>query len=279
MSRILIVDDNAVNCDMLADVLSEWGYEVRQAYQGREVLPLLATFRPQLVLLDVMLPGMNGFEICKRIKEDPATENIAVILLTVLGDVEDRTQGIHVGADLFLSKPVNYKELRRQIESVLAKKRKLMDMESSQSVCQCLENAIACLDAAAYAAALETKDYCRRAARLLALPAETAAQAEMAAVFCAFGQLLAPSDGQAALRLLAPLHLTEWLRPYLLAEEAGNPGVALLCRVSRFCARRRETDDPVAALQALRVEYGEDAILAALRQTIEDERFLEQLRL
>lgn len=110
MAKILVVDDNLASCEMLSDVLTQWGYDVRQAHQGKEVLPLVEEFAPDLVLLDVMLPGMNGFEICKRIKASPKTENIAVILLTVLNDVEDRTQGIRVGADLFLSKPVNYKD-------------------------------------------------------------------------------------------------------------------------------------------------------------------------
>ena len=107
MAKILVVDDNLASCEMLSDVLTQWGYDVRQAHQGKEVLPLVEEFAPDLVLLDVMLPGMNGFEICKRIKASPKTENIAVILLTVLNDVEDRTQGIRVSADLFLSKPAN----------------------------------------------------------------------------------------------------------------------------------------------------------------------------
>ena len=97
MAKILVVDDNLANCDLLADVLSQWGYEVAKAHQGKEVLPMVEAFRPDLVLLDVMLPGMNGFEICKRIKASAETENIAVILLTVLNDVEDRAQGIRGG--------------------------------------------------------------------------------------------------------------------------------------------------------------------------------------
>ena len=138
MAKILVVDDNLANCDLLADVLSQWGYEVAQAHQGKEVLPMVEAFRPDLVLLDVMLPGMNGFEICKRIKASAETENIAVILLTVLNDVEDRAQGIRVGADLFLSKPVNYKELRRQIEFVLSNKTHMEELEESEAICECL---------------------------------------------------------------------------------------------------------------------------------------------
>ena len=137
MAKILVVDDNLASCEMLSDVLTQWGYDVRQAHQGKEVLPLVEEFAPDLVLLDVMLPGMNGFEICKRIKASPKTENIAVILLTVLNDVEDRTQGIRVGADLFLSKPVNYKELRRQIEFVLSNKTHIAELEESAAVCEC----------------------------------------------------------------------------------------------------------------------------------------------
>lgn len=86
MEKILVIDDNEVICDMLYDVLNEWGFCVEKAYQGMKALPLVDEFQPDLVLLDVMLPGMNGFEICRRIKSDPEKEHIAVILLTVLRD-------------------------------------------------------------------------------------------------------------------------------------------------------------------------------------------------
>ena len=86
MEKILVIDDNEVICDMLYDVLNEWGFCAEKAYQGMKALPLVDEFQPDLVLLDVMLPGMNGFEICRRIKSDPEKEHIAVILLTVLSD-------------------------------------------------------------------------------------------------------------------------------------------------------------------------------------------------
>ncbi len=98
---------------------------------------MVQKIQPDLVLLDVMLPGMNGFEICKRItKTSPKTENIAVILLTVLKEVEDRTNAINVGARYFLSKPVNHKELKKQIEFALQNKNKILYMEDARSVCR-----------------------------------------------------------------------------------------------------------------------------------------------
>ncbi len=68
MAKILVVDDNLANCDLLADVLSQWGYEVAQAHQGKRCCPWWRAFRPDLALLDVMLPDIDGFEICKRIR-------------------------------------------------------------------------------------------------------------------------------------------------------------------------------------------------------------------
>ena len=215
MAKILVVDDNLASCEMLSDVLTQWGYDVRQAHQGKEVLPLVEEFAPDLVLLDVMLPGMNGFEICKRIKASPKTENIAVILLTVLNDVEDRTQGIRVGADLFLSKPVNYKELRRQIEFVLSNKTHIAELEESAAVCECFLRFMRCLDPVLYRHSLQVQGYAKKLAMRLELSDQSIARAQIGAALHDVEKLLPEQegDGERALEIFAPLKMMEWLRP------------------------------------------------------------------
>ena len=112
MAKILVVDDNEQLRDLLKDVVESWGYEVLEASQGRSCLALAQKERPNIILLDVMLPGLSGYEVCQSLKEDPSTHDISIIMVSALTDVEDRIHGFKVGADNFLVKPINYEELR-----------------------------------------------------------------------------------------------------------------------------------------------------------------------
>lgn len=122
MTKILLVDDNALSCEVLADVMQTWGYEVYKLFVGTGVYEFVLRYRPDIILLDVMLPGMNGFEVCRRLKGSVDTFPIPVIMLTVLDDVEDRIRAFDVGADAFITKPVNYNELKTVINAFCAKK-------------------------------------------------------------------------------------------------------------------------------------------------------------
>src|ERR1700677_1367070 len=105
--RILVVDDIEANVRLLQAKLSAEYYDVLTASDGVTALAIAAEERPDLVLLDVMMPGMDGFEVCRRLKEDPATRHIPVVLVTALDGRADRITGLEAGADEFLTKPID----------------------------------------------------------------------------------------------------------------------------------------------------------------------------
>jgi class 3 adenylate cyclase len=118
-ARILVVDDTPQNVKLLADLLSAKAYEVCTAASGAEALERVRTDHPDLILLDVVMPGMSGYEVCRTIREDPETRLLPVVMVTALNPAEERVKGIEAGADDFLSKPVNAAELLARVGSLL----------------------------------------------------------------------------------------------------------------------------------------------------------------
>ncbi len=116
---ILVVDDHAETRELLDAHLANAGYRVLTAKSGPEALDAVAAHPPDLILLDVMMPGMDGYEVCRRLKSDERTAFIPIIILTALHDFELRLQGIELGADEFLSKPFNHPELLTRVRSLL----------------------------------------------------------------------------------------------------------------------------------------------------------------
>jgi PAS domain S-box-containing protein len=116
---ILAVDDSVPSARLLQTQLKRAGYEVIVAHDGEQALMEVERSLPDLIILDVMMPGLDGFTVCERIKSDPKTWFIPVILLTALNRIEDRIQGIEAGADDFLSKPFNREELLARVRSLL----------------------------------------------------------------------------------------------------------------------------------------------------------------
>ena len=106
-AKILVVDDNPKNVELLEASLASEGYDVLKAYNGAEALQVVKTARPDLVLLDIRMPEMDGYDVCRAIKSNPQTASISVIMVTVYDEIEEIEKGVEAGADDFLSKPVN----------------------------------------------------------------------------------------------------------------------------------------------------------------------------
>lgn len=117
--RILVVDDMPANVQLLTTYLKAVGYEVIPARDGEEALVLVRDAEPDLVLLDIMMPKLDGFEVCKRIRNDAATRYIPVIMVTALNEIEHKIKGQEAGADDFISKPFNKLELLTRVKSLL----------------------------------------------------------------------------------------------------------------------------------------------------------------
>ena len=123
-ARILVVDDDPTNVEVLTAWLESEHYVVSTAADGFEALAKIEAEKPDIVLLDVMLPEMDGFEVCRRIKSDPATEHIPVIMVTALSDVDDLVKGFEAGADDFVTKPFSGLALMARLRAQLRQKQR-----------------------------------------------------------------------------------------------------------------------------------------------------------
>ena len=117
--RVLIADDNVQGVELLEAYLSGSGYDLRTAADGEQTLREVAAWHPDLILLDIMMPRISGFEVCKRLRADPATQDVAVLMITALDQPSDMERAVDVGADEFLSKPIKKSELLLRVRSLL----------------------------------------------------------------------------------------------------------------------------------------------------------------
>ena len=155
MGSVLIVDDIAGNARLVEALLAPDGHAVRTAGDGAEALRLIGDAPPDLVLMDVMMPVVDGFEACRAIKQDAATRLIPVVLVTSLDDTASRVRGIEAGADDFVSKPFNAPELRARVRSLLRIKQYTDELDDAESVIISLARTIEARDTT-------TGDHCER---------------------------------------------------------------------------------------------------------------------
>ncbi|MGH7279141.1 MAG: response regulator [Candidatus Rokuibacteriota bacterium] len=131
-AKILVVDDTPQNVKLLSDLLTNKGYTVVTASSGAEGLRRIESDRPDLVLLDVVMPQMSGYDVCRKVRDNPATAILPVVMVTALDPVQERVKGLECGADDFLTKPINQPELLARVRSLLRVKQ-LYDTVQSQA--------------------------------------------------------------------------------------------------------------------------------------------------
>src|SRR6266850_4713749 len=140
-ARVLVVDDVEANVKLLEAKLSSEYFDVLLAYNGRSALQIADSELPDVILLDVMMPLMDGFEVCRRLKGNPRTADVPVVMVTALSDVADRLRGLESGADEFLTKPVNDTALFARVRSLVRLKRMMEELRLREEVCRRFGNA------------------------------------------------------------------------------------------------------------------------------------------
>src|SRR3954451_14036706 len=128
-ARILIAEDTPQAAELLEAFLAGTDYEVAFATDGEQTLRQVAAWKPDLILLDVMMPRISGFEVCKRLRADPATHDVAILMITALDQHSDVERAVEAGTDDFLSKPITKAELLRRIPALLEARRQKTDLD------------------------------------------------------------------------------------------------------------------------------------------------------
>jgi putative two-component system response regulator len=298
MAKILVVDDNEQNCELMRDILVTWGYDVYQAFQGTEAIDCTLRYLPDAILLDVMLPGLNGFEVCRELKEDARTRNIPIVMLSVLTDVEDRIRGFKVGADNFLSKPVNYYELRYRLACLIKQKQLLDVMECRDQVVTMWLTFMQLADPGLYNHVCLVHDYCQKVAGLLMLPKEQTSRLLIAAQLHDIGKLVTNTHASHQVngaKLVVSLNIGVWLAPLIAHHHDPLPALEqrsaivqndfneleILVPVNRFVNLRQQLsrDDSLAELQReLTDQCVQRPVIEALQQIITDEEFIQSFQ-
>jgi len=205
---ILVVDDEPANVDLVQSYLKANSYKVIKAYSGEEALKKAFADPPDLILLDVMMPGISGFEICRRLKSDNRTQLIPVILLTALQDFQSKIQGLEAGADEFLSKPFNLTELLTRVRNLLRIKRLTDQLEQTESVIFALARAVEAKDSYTKEHILRIAKYAERLGRALNLESQEILAIRYGGILHDIGKI---GVSEAILRKPGPLTEQEWL--------------------------------------------------------------------
>ncbi len=158
-SKILIVDDAPDNIVTLENILEDMPYEIYKAYNGREALSMVYEVEPDLILLDVMMPVMNGFEVAEKLKSDERTRLIPIIMLTALDGQGERLRGYKAGVDDFISKPFNIIELRLRVSNLLKLRTYISELEHAEQIIFSLARTVEAKDK-------YTEGHCERLSRM-----------------------------------------------------------------------------------------------------------------
>ena len=304
MKTVLIVDDNIKNLDLFKDFVESWGYETVTAQQGKDAISLAERYLPDIILLDVMLPGMSGYEVCRELKENTKTQHIPVVMITVLNDIADRIHGYKIGADQFLVKPVDYNELHAILDSLFGKKSMFDEMESRGTVIESLNVLLKqCLPSEAVVVADRKFHYCRKLCDYLNLSKNETEQGlllvriqDIIATLCKQKGTV-PED---EMTFLEPLKMDKWVKPLLLYIRGYLNGVdETLQRKIKECHLEKlagisfvldlygsilvsENGDDNKALLKLRQECSQyaypDDVVRFLEQIVNDELFMKSLK-
>ena len=304
MKTVLIVDDNIKNLDLFKDFVESWGYETVTAQQGKDAISLAERYLPDIILLDVMLPGMSGYEVCRELKENTKTQHIPVVMITVLNDIADRIHGYKIGADQFLVKPVDYNELHAILDSLFGKKSMFDEMESRGTVIESLNVLLKqCLPSEAVVVADRKFHYCRKLCDYLNLSKNETEQGlllvriqDIIATLCKQKGTV-PED---EMTFLEPLKMDKWVKPLLLYIRGYLNGVdETLQRKIKECHLENlagisfvldrygsilvsENGDDNKALLKLRQECSQyaypDDVVRLLEQIVNDELFMKSLK-
>ena len=139
-SRILIADDNEPNRELLEVYLADIDCEIVTAVDGSDTLEKVESFKPDIILLDIMMPKLSGFEVCQQLKADPVTRQIMVLMVTALGELGDIERAVEAGTDDFLSKPVNKIELVKRVENMLKLRHVSDELQRLRSYISSMDN-------------------------------------------------------------------------------------------------------------------------------------------
>ena len=139
-SRILIADDNPTNVELLEAYLSGVECDLAVAVDGKDTLDKVASFQPHMILLDVMMPKLSGFEVCKKVKQDAQLRRIMILMVTALNELGDIERAVEAGTDDFLSKPVQKVELLKRVQNMLKFKDVSDELERLRSYIQQMED-------------------------------------------------------------------------------------------------------------------------------------------
>jgi len=137
--RVLIADDNPQGAELLEAYLGECAFDVRTASDGEETLQQVQQWQPDLILLDIMMPKISGFEVCKRLRAAPATRDTAVLMITALDQPSDIERAVEAGTDDFLTKPINKSELLLRVRSLLRSRQNKRELERALAYIDAVE--------------------------------------------------------------------------------------------------------------------------------------------
>jgi two-component system, OmpR family, alkaline phosphatase synthesis response regulator PhoP len=129
MPRILIADDNPSNADLLDAHLDGSGFDTKLVYNGEDAIAAAREWKPDLILLDVMMPKLSGFEVCRRLRADPLTKGVSVLMVTALDQATDVETAVDAGTDDFITKPINKTELLLRVRAMLDSRNEATDVD------------------------------------------------------------------------------------------------------------------------------------------------------